>query len=93
MARMLEGVGQAGVDLEVDETQQPIDRYRLALIGFVTEHWQKIQTQITCPMRELPTNPRPCFGCLDTQVMACVVTNRDNEPKIRLHLPTLKDEK
>lgn len=82
MVALLWGEEEAGV-----ETEHPVDRYRLALIGFVSANWEKIQTQITCPMRDLPTNPRPCFGCTDTRVLACMVDNHANKDKIEKHMP------
>ena len=86
MVRMLEG-------LEEKEYQNPVDRYRLGLIGFATEYWDKIQTQIMCPMRSLPTNPKPCFGCLDTKAVSCVVNNRENERHINRHMPKKEEQK
>ena len=71
---------------EMPERAHPADRYRLALIGFVSANWERIQTQITCPMRHLPTNPRPCFGCTDARVFACLIDNRANAEKIEKYL-------
>lgn len=72
--------------------QHPVDRYRLGLIGFATEYWDKIQTQIMCPMRGLKTNPKPCYGCLDTQTVACLINNRESGQLIERHVPK-KEEK
>lgn len=83
LVELLLGVGEPNLA----EAQHPIDRYRLALIGFVGANWERIQTQITCPMRELPTNPRPCFGCLDSHVVSCLVDNRANLDKIEKYKP------
>jgi hypothetical protein len=76
-----------GLEPPMEEAEHPIDQYRLALIGFVKANWERIQTQITCPMRELPTNPRPCFGCPDSRVIACMVDNRNNADKIVKYKP------
>ncbi len=83
MVQLLEGTETA----VLAEDQHSINRYRLALIGFVSANWERIQTQITCPMKELPTNPKPCFGCTDTRVLACMVDNRANADKIEKYKP------
>ena len=53
-----------------------IDTWRDALIAFFNEYWKKIETQITCPARHMkdPVNPqpKPCYGCIDMQVITCV---------------------
>lgn len=58
-----------------------IDQWRNALAGFVLAHWSRLQNQVTCPLKS--KDPRSCYGCLDTQVIACVTTNANNEDKIR----------
>jgi hypothetical protein len=61
----------------------PIDPWRHGLAGFVLDHWKTLQNQITCPLQS--KDPRSCFGCLDTQVIACVSSNPDNEVQIIKH--------
>lgn len=53
------------------------DEWRHALAGFVIDHWSRLQNQVTCPLRS--QDPMSCFGCLDTQVVACIVSNPSNE--------------
>ena len=60
-----------------------LDTWRHGLAGFVLEHWSALQNQVSCPLKS--QDPRACFGCLDTQVVACVVDNPQNERLIQLH--------
>ena len=53
------------------------DEWRHALAGFVLGNWTRLQNQVTCPLRS--QDPMSCFGCLDTQVVACIVSNASNE--------------
>ena len=64
-------------------TRNPIDSWRHGIAGFVLDHWNMLQPQITCPIKS--KDPRACFGCLDTQVMECIVRNPDNEGNIKNH--------
>lgn len=63
--------------------------WRDAFIAFFNEYWRKIETQITCPARHLKdkVNPnlKPCYGCTDMQVVACIVDLRENEPFVQKH--------
>ena len=75
---------------ELDEWTHPIDSWRHGIIGFLQDHWATLEPQIKCPAKNLqhPTNPnpRPCFGCLDMQVIACVARNDSKvEQLIQLH--------
>lgn len=78
------------------EQQQPVNRWRYALIGFLSEHWMRVHPQLKCPakrMRDPDPQERlekPCFTCTDVQVMSCVVGNADHEDLIRRHLPLWK---
>ena len=57
--------------------------WRHGIIGFLTEYWESLATQVSCPAKDLKTtNPNPCFGCLDMQVVACLVQNPGNEKLI-----------
>jgi hypothetical protein len=71
---------------ELDENDHPIHSWRNAIIGFLLDQWKKMATQITCPAKALKDpinpNPRPCFGCIDTQVITCLVQNHKAETLI-----------
>jgi hypothetical protein len=74
------------------EDNHPIHRFRIAVIGFLNEYWATLAPQVKCPAKTLrdPVNPtpRPCFGCVDTQVIACLVENSSSTEKlISIHLP------
>lgn len=80
----------------VNEATHPIDSWRHGIIGFLGDHWSTLEPQIKCPAKNLrhPTNPnpRPCFGCLDAQVIACVSQNTIQvEHLIRAHRPSTKE--
>lgn len=74
---------------EYTEGDHAIHIWRSAIAAFLTEQWRNIETQITCPAKALKDpinpNPRPCFGCTDTQVIACLTENRQNESMIAKH--------
>lgn len=86
MIAYLEGLKEPPECGEVDNV---FHSWRHGLIGFLTEYWREIETQITCPARALKAavnpNPRPCFGCLDTRVMYCLVDNAKHIPLIASH--------
>lgn len=56
------------------------DSWRHGLAGFVLDHWTRLQNQVTCPLRS--KDPLSCFGCLDTQVVTCIIGNPSNELNI-----------
>lgn len=58
-----------------------IDLWRRGLKGFVEDNWAVLQPQLTCPIR---ADINACTRCLDTQVMACVVEQREYEPLIQI---------
>jgi len=64
-------------------TREPIDQWRRGLAGFVLDHWDKLEPQITCPLKS--KDPQSCWGCPDMQVITCVTQNKQNEQLIRLH--------
>lgn len=86
MVAYLEGVKEPPQYTEADNV---FHSWRHGIINFLLEHWRKIETQIMCPARALKDpinpNPRPCFGCTDTQVVTCIITNAENEPEIQAH--------
>jgi hypothetical protein len=61
------------------EEMHPIDAWRIGIIGFLHDHWAVLEPQIKCPAKNLKhpqhPDPRPCFGCLDSQVMTCMIQN------------------
>lgn len=60
-----------------------IDSWRNGIMGFLIEHWKQVETQLTCPARS--KDPRSCFGCVDTQVVSCLVSNEPDLHQIRIH--------
>jgi hypothetical protein len=78
MAALLQGELE-----EPTEPKNPIDLWRIAIMEFVEEHWSVLEPQITCPAKS--RDPRACFGCIDAQVITCVVSNDHNEYMIRRH--------
>jgi hypothetical protein len=68
--------------VDVPTERREVDTWREGLKGFVTERWQVLQPQLTCPIRK---DLDACKGCLDAQVVSCVVEQRDYEPLIQLH--------
>lgn len=76
----------------LNETTHPIDGWRHGIIGFLSEYWSNLEPQIKCPAKNLrhPTDPdpRPCFGCLDSQAISCISTvDGEVEQLIQLHKP------
>lgn len=73
----------------IAEDDNAVNNWRNAFHGFFREYWKAIETQITCPARHMMDKvnpqPRPCYGCSDMQVMACVATLKQNEDKVRKH--------
>lgn len=65
------------------DAQNVMDSWRHGLAGFVLEHWTVLQNQIRCPLRS--KDPRACFGCLDSQVIACLNDNEKHLHQIQLH--------
>lgn len=74
---------------EMRESDNVFHGWRTGIIGFLNEYWKHIATQIVCPARTMKDpnnpNPRPCFGCTDTQVVTCLVQNPENEKLIEPH--------
>jgi len=75
-----------GVELQVPN-DNPIDEWRLGLINFIGEYWQKIAPQLKCPARHLrdpdlnKRDPQPCFKCTDLQVLTCIVQAAEKYPR------------
>lgn len=84
-------VGEAESPIYSEENH-PMHRWRIAMIGFLHEYWRTLAPQVKCPAKTLKdpaaNNPRPCFGCVDTQVVACLQSNSASVEKlIAIHLP------
>jgi hypothetical protein len=72
-----------------ESTTHSIDVWRNAIMEFLSDHWQVVRAQITCPAKNLkdelePGEKRACFNCIDVQVLSCVVQNPENEYAIQL---------
>ena len=75
--------------------EHPIDDLREALIAFITQHWKTLRPQLKCPAKDLmhpdpkKVNSRPCFGCSDMRVVACVTlagtSNAERIHQLRRH--------
>lgn len=74
---------------KITEADHPIDALRHALMGFVEDHWAMLEPQLTCPAKT--RDPRSCFGCIDGQVITCLVQNPENEHLIEIHRPRRED--
>jgi hypothetical protein len=70
---------------EPTEEYNPIDSWRIGIMRFVEAYWKKLETQLTCPAKSL--DPRACFQCTDTRVIACIVENEVNEQLIQIRRP------
>lgn len=72
----------------LEGTEEPVDVnhptyiWRDAIMEFVEEYWAKLRSQLTCPAKT--RDPKACYGCVDTQVYACLVENEQMEPYIQL---------
>jgi hypothetical protein len=82
MVALLEGAAE-----QEGEVDHPVDAWRDALMRFIEDYWVKIQSQITCPAKS--REPKACYGCVDTQVYACLMKN----PQPILHQITLRKKK
>jgi hypothetical protein len=69
-------------EIEPEREINDLDLWRRGLKGFVQERWAVLEPQITCPIRQ---DINACTSCLDAQVVACVVEQKDQEPLIQLH--------
>lgn len=63
--------------------EHELDMWRNGIMGFLIEHWRQVETQLTCPARS--KDPRACYGCVDTQVVSCLVDNESDLHQIRIH--------
>jgi hypothetical protein len=75
-------IGYLSGGLEPTKEINEIDLWRQGLKGFVEDHWSVLQPQLTCPIRQ---DINACQGCLDAQVINCVVEQRECESLIQLH--------
>lgn len=70
----------AYLDGEDPSGENNIDKWRDAIMAFIVEH-PNIHSQLTCPAKSL--DPKACYGCIDTQVVSCIVKNQEAEFLIR----------
>jgi len=71
------------IESKPDPELNVFDSWRHGITGFVFKHWKVLEPQLTCPIRS--KDPKSCWGCLDTQVAACVSSNAQDEQSIQLH--------
>lgn len=57
-----------------------IDLWRLTIMQFVLDHRRKLEAQLKCPAKTM--DPRACFGCVDAQVLSCLVHNNANNHEL-----------
>lgn len=69
-------------EAEPYEEKNPIDELREGIFHFVDEHWEVLQSQVTCPAKV--RNVSGCFGCSDAQVVSCIALNPSMERFIQL---------
>lgn len=70
-------------ELEPPPRPHELDLWRYGIMGFLLDHWRKVETQLTCPAKS--GDPRACFGCVDAQVVSCLISNNANISLIRLY--------
>lgn len=70
-------------DVEPPNAEHDIDEWRLALMRFVIDHRTTLESQLTCPAKTM--DPRACFNCVDAQVIACLVENKQYKKLIQIH--------
>lgn len=75
LAKLL--LGEAEPPLEPNE----IDAWRDALMAFILDNWATIRSQISCPAKS--GDPKACYECVDTQVIACLTENKRSLVHIR----------
>jgi hypothetical protein len=63
------------------ENANEIDLWRNALMAFILDNWATIRSQIDCPAKS--GDPKSCYQCVDTQVLACLVENKGSLTQIR----------
>ncbi len=56
------------------------DSWRHGIMGFLIDHWQVVETQLTCPAKS--KDPRACFECVDAQVVSCVVQQSEHDQQL-----------
>ena len=69
LGQLLEGY----LDPKVVTGVNDLDAWRDAIMLFITDYWDKLQSQLSCPAKS--KDPKACYGCIDTQVVACLTKN------------------
>ena len=62
------------------DNKHDIDEWRYAIMRFLIDHRRMLETQITCPARSF--QPDACFGCVDAQVVHCLISNGPDNFKL-----------
>lgn len=65
-----------------DVGKSNVDTWRDAIMAFLLDNWQVVRAQLDCPAKS--GEPNACYGCIDAQVIACVVDNQRSEKLIQL---------
>lgn len=52
---------------------QKVDKVRLAVMGYVLDHWKQVKPQLSCPAKT--QDPKACFRCSDVQAVECALDN------------------
>jgi hypothetical protein len=73
-------VGYLTGEKEPDAALHPIDDWRDAIMRFVLDYWKKVHVQLKCPAGT--GDPKACYGCIDSQVIACLVQSKGVEKHI-----------
>lgn len=63
------------------EEGNPVDSWRDTIMAFMIAYWKKVRLQVTCPAKT--KDPKACYGCLDIQVIDCIVESPTIEEKTR----------
>jgi hypothetical protein len=69
-------------EVDAPEAQNLFDRMREGIFEFVDEHWEVLQSQVTCPAKA--RDIKACFGCADSQVLSCVIAVKPMDRFIQL---------
>lgn len=69
-------------EAEEPEKKNVFDEMREGIFSFVDEHWEVLQSQLTCPAKS--RDIKACFGCSDAQVVSCVVAVKSMDKFIQL---------
>ena len=63
------------------EHEHSLNLWRDAIMRFVNDFWPKLSSQIRCPAKS--RDPHACYGCVDAQVVFCLVKHQAIETHIK----------